>query len=232
MRMIKITFYSIILSEVFHPARFFSTLINFPSDSSSFFSHQSLPPQTDLISIAQIEERRKKRKEEQRENKERFGRRGYWRIEEVKRVEVRVKKRRRRSYEQTRRVVSNWVRLEISIGHGFLEARCCWSWRGCRSVRGHSAFLRSILMVDGHVLYMVRDIAQEENVAVYNPRERYSLDKQRKLLPVYKRRRWLLRLASHHSLIFPSGWEFLYLLEKYEVVVVLGETGSGKSTRK
>lgn len=50
--------------------------------------------------------------------------------------------------------------------------------------------------------------------AVYNPHASLSVQKQRELLPVFKYR-------TH----------ILYLLERYQTVVVIGETGCGKSTQ-
>jgi ATP-dependent RNA helicase DDX35 len=49
---------------------------------------------------------------------------------------------------------------------------------------------------------------------VYNPWRHYSLDQQRQRLPIFKYRNSLL-----------------YLLEKFQTVVVVGETGSGKTTQ-
>ncbi|OQV14842.1 putative ATP-dependent RNA helicase DHX35 [Hypsibius exemplaris] len=49
---------------------------------------------------------------------------------------------------------------------------------------------------------------------VYNPWRHYSLDQQRQRLPIFK---------SRNSI--------LYLLEKHQTVVVVGETGSGKTTQ-
>jgi ATP-dependent RNA helicase DDX35 len=50
---------------------------------------------------------------------------------------------------------------------------------------------------------------------VFNRSQKLPLPEQRKQLPVFKKRR-----------------EFLYLLENNQVVVVVGETGSGKTTRE
>jgi len=50
--------------------------------------------------------------------------------------------------------------------------------------------------------------------AVYNPYERYSIDQQRTQLPIYKLRN-----------------QILYCLEKHRVLILIGETGSGKTTR-
>lgn len=51
-------------------------------------------------------------------------------------------------------------------------------------------------------------------LVIHNPRGNLSLRQQRLLLPIYGRRRQLL-----------------YALEKYRVVVIVGETGSGKTTQ-
>ena len=50
--------------------------------------------------------------------------------------------------------------------------------------------------------------------AVYNPNKSLSIEQQRQRLPVFKYRNHIL-----------------YLLEKYQTVVIVGETGSGKSTQ-
>eukprot|EP00055_Hartaetosiga_balthica_P013816 m.72619 g.72619 ORF g.72619 m.72619 type:complete len:696 (-) comp8390_c0_seq2:133-2220(-) len=49
---------------------------------------------------------------------------------------------------------------------------------------------------------------------VFNPFKRYSLSQQRARLPVYKHRE-----------------EILYMLDTYQTVVIVGETGSGKTTQ-
>merc|ERR1712137_784541 len=49
---------------------------------------------------------------------------------------------------------------------------------------------------------------------VHNTNQHYSLSQQRQSLPIYHYRK-----------------EILYMLEKYSVLVVVGETGSGKSTQ-
>lgn len=54
----------------------------------------------------------------------------------------------------------------------------------------------------------------ESITAIYNPYERYSLDQQRQHLPIFKLRTQLL-----------------YCVERYKVLVIIGETGCGKTTR-
>jgi len=54
----------------------------------------------------------------------------------------------------------------------------------------------------------------DAEVIVYNPRRNLSLKQQRILLPIYGSRR-----------------EILYALERYRTVIVVGETGSGKTTQ-
>lgn len=60
-----------------------------------------------------------------------------------------------------------------------------------------------------------RDAEREGgNVPLYNPRANQSLSRQRRLLPIAQRRR-----------------EVLFALEKWRCVVIVGETGCGKSTQ-
>lgn len=54
----------------------------------------------------------------------------------------------------------------------------------------------------------------EHTNVVYNPNVSLSIRQQRERLPVFKNR-----------------MEILYLLEKYQVLIITGETGSGKSTQ-
>lgn len=49
---------------------------------------------------------------------------------------------------------------------------------------------------------------------IFNPNERLAISDQRRLLPIYKHRT-----------------EILYLLEHHSTVVIVGETGSGKTTQ-
>lgn len=55
---------------------------------------------------------------------------------------------------------------------------------------------------------------EQGQVLVHNPLERYSLRQQREALPIFKHRRQLL-----------------YMVETHRVVVLVGETGSGKTTQ-
>ncbi|PRP85251.1 putative ATP-dependent RNA helicase DHX35 isoform 1 [Planoprotostelium fungivorum] len=64
------------------------------------------------------------------------------------------------------------------------------------------------------VVQIDRETTYESGAPVYNSLSRLSISQQRLALPVYKARR-----------------QFLYLVEKYQVVVVVGETGSGKTTQ-
>ncbi|XP_035211481.1 probable ATP-dependent RNA helicase DHX35 isoform X1 [Stegodyphus dumicola] len=59
-----------------------------------------------------------------------------------------------------------------------------------------------------------KDINELEQPVVYNPDSLLSFEQQRQKLPIFKYRNHIL-----------------YLLEKYQTVIVLGETGSGKSTQ-
>lgn len=56
--------------------------------------------------------------------------------------------------------------------------------------------------------------AAHSTAALYNPREHVALQEQRSRLPVHKHRKHLL-----------------YLIEKHATVVIVGETGSGKTTQ-
>lgn len=49
---------------------------------------------------------------------------------------------------------------------------------------------------------------------IYNPNQSLALDLQRKRLPIFK-------LRNH----------IIYLLEKYQTLILVGETGCGKSTQ-
>jgi ATP-dependent RNA helicase DDX35 len=60
----------------------------------------------------------------------------------------------------------------------------------------------------------LNDIESEQEYAKNNINSDLTLDLQRKQLPIAKHK-----------------YELLYALEKYQVVVVQGETGSGKSTQ-
>ncbi|GFR13080.1 probable ATP-dependent RNA helicase DHX35 [Trichonephila clavata] len=59
-----------------------------------------------------------------------------------------------------------------------------------------------------------KDIYETEQPAVYNAISSLSYDQQRQRLPIYKYRNHIL-----------------YLLENYQTVIILGETGCGKSTQ-
>ena len=52
------------------------------------------------------------------------------------------------------------------------------------------------------------------STVIYNPNRSLSVEQQRQRLPIFRYRNHLL-----------------YLLEKYQTVVIVGETGSGKSTQ-
>ena len=52
-------------------------------------------------------------------------------------------------------------------------------------------------------------------IAVFNPRENWTIDQQRQSLPIFKYR-------TH----------ILYLVEHFPVVIIVGQTGCGKTTRK
>ena len=60
------------------------------------------------------------------------------------------------------------------------------------------------------------DRATERQAAapVYNPNGKFALSKQRRMLPIFQRR-----------------VELLYAVERYQTVILVGETGCGKSTR-
>ncbi|MES1919279.1 ATP-dependent RNA helicase [Bonamia ostreae] len=59
------------------------------------------------------------------------------------------------------------------------------------------------------------DILQtEENFFVYNPKAHLAINSQKRLLPIANRRN-----------------ELLYAVETHSVTIVVGETGSGKTTR-
>ena len=49
---------------------------------------------------------------------------------------------------------------------------------------------------------------------IYNPNRSQSIDKQRSRLPIYQNRNHIL-----------------YLLERHQIIILIGETGSGKSTQ-
>eukprot|EP00823_Brevimastigomonas_motovehiculus_P003007 TRINITY_DN1808_c0_g2_i3.p1 TRINITY_DN1808_c0_g2~~TRINITY_DN1808_c0_g2_i3.p1 ORF type:complete len:510 (-),score=111.31 TRINITY_DN1808_c0_g2_i3:50-1579(-) len=59
-----------------------------------------------------------------------------------------------------------------------------------------------------------REDAKEDTFVVWNPRQNLSLRQQRLSLPIYQKRR-----------------QFLYAIEKYRTVIVVGHTGSGKTTQ-
>ena len=59
------------------------------------------------------------------------------------------------------------------------------------------------------------DVDNSNNTTfIYNPNVNQTLNQQRKRLPVFQMRNHIL-----------------YLLEEHQVVVIVGETGSGKSTQ-
>lgn len=78
-----------------------------------------------------------------------------------------------------------------------------------------------------------RESEAETSFVVYNPNATRGLQEQRRILPIY----------SHStSLSISLAWivlrtlslaedQILYLLENYQVVIIVGSTGSGKTTR-
>lgn len=60
-----------------------------------------------------------------------------------------------------------------------------------------------------------KDASTETTNFVYNPNKKYSLQQQRIRLPIFQNRE-----------------QILFLVEKYQVVIIVGETGCGKTTRK
>lgn len=84
----------------------------------------------------------------------------------------------------------------------------------------------------------------EGGFAVHNPFARHSIARQRRFLPIYQTsallraamrrsnaRRALKRGANTPRPRVAAGETFLYLMEHYRTLVIVGETGSGKSTR-
>lgn len=81
---------------------------------------------------------------------------------------------------------------------------------------------------------------------MHNPFARHSIARQRRFLPIYQSsallrgkilRRGAARPWEEHSALTPrgavscAGETFLYLMEHYRTLIIVGETGSGKSTR-
>ena len=59
-----------------------------------------------------------------------------------------------------------------------------------------------------------RESENEAVVPVDNPNKRFTIAQQRRMLPIYRYRE-----------------SILYAVERYRTVVILGETGSGKTTQ-
>ena len=73
-----------------------------------------------------------------------------------------------------------------------------------------------------------RDIQAEGGLKyVFNPNQNSTLDIQRQNLPIFKQSNKKKKKIKNHK-----GSTLLYAVENYQVVVVVAETGSGKSTRK
>ena len=82
------------------------------------------------------------------------------------------------------------------------------------SLKGNINFL-SIFQVDDSYSEDRSDVDQTSGTSfIYNPHKSLSVEKQRQRLPV-----------------FTSRNHILYLVEKYQTTIVVGETGSGKSTQ-
>lgn len=59
----------------------------------------------------------------------------------------------------------------------------------------------------------------------YNPKINQPIEKQQQILPVYK-----VKIRQKAKKIKYKD-SILYLMEKYQTLVILGETGSGKTTQ-
>jgi len=73
----------------------------------------------------------------------------------------------------------------------------------------------------------------EESVVPYAPANSYlSLQSQQEHLPIFNHRQLCLFLCNFLCITTISGSKLLYCIEKYGVVIVVGQTGCGKTTRK
>jgi len=71
----------------------------------------------------------------------------------------------------------------------------------------------------------------EETVVPYAPSNSYlSIQSQQERLPIFKHRK--PNAHTYHLSEPPAGENLLYCIEKYGVVIVVGQTGCGKTTRK
>lgn len=76
-----------------------------------------------------------------------------------------------------------------------------------------------------------RENEKEVEVMVYNPFGSLSIQQQRVRLPIYQ---YSNHFFKNHLLFFnkkKKELHILYLVEKYPVLIIVGETGCGKTTR-
>lgn len=76
---------------------------------------------------------------------------------------------------------------------------------------------------------VARDVVENEQSGyiVWNKYKGASIDQQRRSLPVYKYSAFVMQTNE----LICAGADILYALERYEAVIIVGETGSGKTTR-
>jgi len=75
-----------------------------------------------------------------------------------------------------------------------------------------------------------RETEQETSFVIGNTYKNLSIFQQRVQLPIFACRTPLHEL-THFSCSPPAGDQILYLIEKFSFVILIGATGSGKTTR-
>ena len=91
----------------------------------------------------------------------------------------------------------------------------------------------SSLQVNGHVVATNGKAGKSEKAHAKELRQRAALQEQRKQLPIAKGLSFCLTIPTIRLTLFPSGREALIReFKKNDTVVLVGETGSGKTTRQ